>query len=138
MRRFWYLSAATLLAACGSNPTTNNPPPSPYRVFVFSQQQVIINQAGDRTYPVVLKVVDKNSGDSVPNQNVILQLSVGTTNPVAPTTASNGRIQVNWTILKVDQVAGRTEAMAFCAPGPGQSFCRTSFSDPDTYVVGPF
>jgi hypothetical protein len=138
MRRFCLLLTAAILAACGSNPTTNNPPPTPYAVNVFTSTQTDnAPGAGDRTYSVVLKVTDKNTGDSVPNQDIILQISAGSTTPTVPRTGTNGRATVQWVILKADQVSGRTEAMAFCAPGPGQSFCKTSLSDPSSFLA-PF
>jgi hypothetical protein len=126
-----------LLGACGNSPTTNSPPPTPYRVTVFSSTNST-NPAGDKIYTVVLKAVDKTTGDPVPNHEVILQVSVGTTNPTLPTTDGTGTATVSWTILKADQTPGQSEAMAFCAPGPGQSFCQTNLSGPDAFVVGPF
>jgi hypothetical protein len=86
---------------------------------------------------VTLKVTDKTTGDTVTSQRIILQVSVpnSTLNPNQPITGTNGRATVVWTIFKADQVPGHTEAMAFCAPGPGQSFCRTSLSDPSSFTT---
>ena len=68
MRRFVLLFAAAVLAACGSNPTTNNPPPSPYAVSVFSSSRLDnVPGTGDRSYDLVLKVTDKTTGDSIPS-----------------------------------------------------------------------
>lgn len=136
MRRFCLLFTAAILAACGSNPTTNNPPPTPYAVSVFSNSRLDnVPAAGDRSYDLVLKVTDKSTGDSVPDNDIILQISKGSTNPTLPHTGNNGRVTVRWTILKADQVANQTEAIAFCAPGPGQSFCKTSYSDPSSFTA---
>ena len=66
---------------------------------------------------------------------IILQLSVGTAAPNNPVTNVAGQAAITWTILVADQTASRLEGLAFCAPGAGESFCKTNLSGPNKVTV---
>jgi hypothetical protein len=133
MRRYLVLAAFTFAAACGSSPTTNNAPPSPYHVRVEGTPSHGANQAGDEVFSIQVKVTDKATGDSVPNQKIILQLSAGDANPISPTSNAQGRAGITWTVPAADKTPGTTQAIAFCAPAPGTAFCKTSLSGTDAF-----
>lgn len=120
--------------ACGGSSTENNNPPSPYQITAVSQ-----NESGGNGNPYftsfTLEVTLKEDGSIQQGVTVITQVSVGDVAVLPLVTGANGRVSGTWTIQPADQVAGRTEAMAYCAPPPGGSFCKTKLSGPDRITV---
>ena len=116
-----------LAMACGSFGTDSTPS---YNVAATNQGET--GMAGqNRVVTFTLTVTDDN-GQIVANNPIILQLSVGAAVPNLPVTIASGptagQASVIWTILVADQVAGHLEALAFCAPGAGESFCKTNLN----------
>lgn len=81
-----------------------------------------------------LTVTDDN-GQVVSGNAIILQVPVGTAAPPSPVTNVAGQAAITWTILVAAQTAGNLERLAFCAPGAGESFCKTNLSGPDRVTV---
>ena len=115
-----------LAMACGSSSTGSTPS---YNVAATNKSESG-NPGQNRVVTFDLTVTDDN-GQIVANNQIILQLSVGGAAPNNPVTNVTGQAAVTWTILVADQVAGRLEGLAFCAPGAGESFCKTNLSGPN-------
>ena len=119
-----------LAMACGSSGTNSTPT---YNVAATNRSET--GTAGqNRVVTFTLTVTDDN-GQIVANNSIILQLSVGSAVPNNPVTNASGQAAVTWTILVADQVSGRLEGLAFCAPGAGESFCKTNLSGPNKVTV---
>ena len=119
-----------LAMACGRSGTDSTP-----TYNVASTIPIETGTTGqDRVATFTLTVTDDN-GQIVANNQIILQLSVGAAVPNNPVTNATGQASVTWTILVADQVAGRLEGLAFCAPGAGESFCKTNLSGPNKVTV---
>ena len=120
-----------LALACGSG--SGNDPTKTYNVAVSNRTQNT-NPAGDHFDSFVLTVTDDN-GVVVPSNAIILQLTAGTPAPNNPTTNLSGQATISWTILKTEQTAGKLEGLAFCAPGAGESFCKTNLNGSNKITV---
>lgn len=134
MRHLSRLLLLAATAACGSDSTGNNKPPSPYAIAVVSE---IPSGGSGNPYFVAftLEVTLKDDGSIQPGVTVITQVSAGDVAPLPLVTGVNGRVSATWTIQPADQVSGRSESLAFCAPPPGGSFCDTDLFGPNSIVV---
>jgi hypothetical protein len=115
-----------VVLACGGS---GSDPTKTYNVAATNKNETG-NPGQDRVVTFTLTVTDDN-GQVVSGNAIILQLSVGTAVPNNPVTNVAGQAAITWTILAADQTAGRLEGLAFCAPGAGESFCKTNLSGPN-------
>lgn len=115
-----------VVLACGGS---SSDPTKTYNVAVTNKNETG-NPGQDRVVTFTLTVTDDN-GQVVSGNAIILQLSVGSAVPNNPVTNVAGQAAITWTILVADQTAGRLEGLAFCAPGAGESFCKTNLSGPN-------
>ena len=134
MRRSLVLAAFTLAVACGSNPTTNNPPPSPFAVAVEGTPSSSTAPNGDVTIGIQLKVTEKATGDTATNHNVILQVTAGATTPTVPATNGLGRAIFTWLVPAADATPSGTQTIAFCAPATATgTICGTNLNGTQAY-----
>ena len=117
--------------ACGSNSGTGSN--KEYNVALSSK--VGSGLPGQDTVITFVLTVTNDNGQVVPANKIVLQLSVGTPVPNNPVTNASGQASSIWTILAADQVSGRLEGLAYCAPGAGESFCTTDLNGPDKITV---
>lgn len=124
------LLSLPLAMACGRSGTSSTPT---YNIAATNRFDSG-NPGQDHVVTFDLTVTDDN-GQVVPGNSIILQLSVGTAVPNNPVTNSAGQASITWTILAVDQIVGRLEGLAFCAPGAGESFCKTNLNGSNKITV---
>ena len=116
-----------LAMACGSG--SGNGPTKTYHVALTNRVQT--GSTGQNHVDTFDLTVTDDNGAVVPNNIIRLQFSVGTAVPISPVTNASGQATVVWTILVANQVAGRLEGLAYCAPGAGESFCKTNLNGSD-------
>lgn len=126
------LVVAGLVAACGSDTTSGSSPSLPVTVVNRSSGS---GQGGAHLEFVTFEVTDRDTQQPLAGALIVLQVTAGDLSPLPLVTGSNGRATVTWTIPPADQTPGTIQVMAFCAPPPGKSFCRTRLSDPDAVRV---
>ena len=119
-----------VVLACGGS---GSDPTKTYNVAATNRTETGTG-GQDRVVTFTLTVTDDN-GQVVSGNAIILQLSVGTAAPNNPVTNVAGQAAITWTILVADQTANRLEGLAFCAPGAGESFCKTNLSGPNKVTV---
>ena len=129
LRPLILLGLPLAIACSGSSSSPNKT----YNVAATNRNETGI-PGQDRVVTFTLTVTDDN-GQVVSGNAIILQLSVGTAAPNNPVTNVAGQVAITWTILATDQITGRLEGLAFCAPGAGESFCKTNLSGPDKVTV---
>ena len=134
MRRLLVMAAFTLAAACGSNPTTNDPPPSPFAVDLDGTPTDVTAGNGDVTITIQLKVTEKATGDTAVNHNVILQVTAGATTPTVPITNGLGRATFTWLVPAADATPAGTQTIAYCAPANASGTqCGTNLNGSQAY-----
>jgi hypothetical protein len=119
-------------AACNGASTPSQP----------SWPVVVINHTGSpgangtQNETVTLEVQDPNSHAPAPGQTILLQVSAGDITSTLPAvTDGTGRATVVWTLQAGDHDPGDVQAIAFCSPPPGKSFCTTHLSSGAQRIV---